>query len=216
VESLGWIDVETAGGEPLRAIGTLGPAGTSSEQAAGLWWRHLSSGRADPPAVRLFDTYEAGGAALRAGEVSHCVVANAYKAINEFYMDTRLAVSGVFVMDTPLYGLAKRRGSPLPVRRPSIATHPSPVPLIRQLLPAGYTAGEITTVNSTSAAARAVRDGAFELALTTKNAADTYDLEFISPTRPIRMVWSVFVADPAQRLAGRPTPRGGTSAAAGR
>ncbi|MFL6124152.1 hypothetical protein [Actinophytocola sp.] len=200
VESLGWIDVEAAGREPLTVIGTLGPPGTSSEQAAGLWWRHLAGSSGSPPRVRLYDTYEAGGVALRAGEVSHVVVANAYKAINEFYMDTVLAVSGVFVMDTPLYGLARRRGMAAVVKEPTIATHPSPVPLIRQLLPEGYAARAVTTVNSTSAAAMAVRDGAFDLALTTQNAAESCELEFISRTRPIRMVWSVFVADPEERL----------------
>lgn len=191
MQSLGWITVG-ATTQP-SSIGTLGPEGTSSEQAARLLWRQLTP--LEEPRVRLYDRYELAAEALRNNEVSHFVVANAYRNVNEFYMDTGLALRAVFVMDTPLYGLAKPSDSKEIPASPTIASHPSPVPLIMQLLPADYTAGEITIMPSTSAAALAVKEHATDLALTTEIAARAHGLSFISRTRPIRMVWSVFTRD---------------------
>lgn len=178
-------------------IGTLGPPGTSSELAA----RTLASRLAEagsrmpdsgPPGVRLFDTYEKAGGALRAQLVSHLVVANAYKAVHEFYMDPDLQLAMVFVLDTPMYGIAKPRGAGAPPPSPTIASHPSPVPIIGQLL-SGSGAHVVVPSDSTSAAALAAAEGRVDLALTTAPAAQMYGLEFITHTRPIRMVWSVFV-----------------------
>ncbi|USX56278.1 hypothetical protein [Lentzea sp. HUAS12] len=184
-------------------VGTLGPAGTSSEVAASLLGSRLAELEGTASSVSLYDTYEKAGAALRAHEVTHLVVANAYKAIHEFYMDPDFELAGVFVMDTPLYGIARRADtSPLPAA-PTIASHPSPVPLIAQLMPAGCAVDGVVHVNSTSAAARAASEGAVDLALTTVPAAALHGLRFISRTRPIRMVWSVFVGSAAVGLADR-------------
>lgn len=178
----------------MKTVGTLGPTGTSSETAATLLWRQLCDLPSEPQ-ITLYETYEQAGEALLAGDVSHFVVANAYRGVNEFYMDARLALAGVFIMDTPLYGLAKSRRRETVPAAPSIATHPAPVPLITQLLPARFRQGQVLIMSSTSAAAMAASGGRTDLALTTETSVATYDLEFISRTRPIRMVWSVFVAD---------------------
>ncbi|MCH0564863.1 MULTISPECIES: hypothetical protein [unclassified Streptomyces] len=182
------------------AVGTLGPPGTSSEVAATLLAHRLATpGDAAAP-VHLFDTYEEAGAALHARRVTHVVVANAYKAVHHFYMDAALDLSDVFVMDTPLYGIAVRcDAGPVPVS-PTIASHPSPVPIIDQLLPRRHTSYKVIHSDSTSAAARAAVEGTADLALTTVPAAQAHGLKFISRTRPIRMVWSVFTR---QRRPGR-------------
>lgn len=177
---------------PVKAVGTLGPAGTSSEQAARHVWRTFAAD--GPPEIRLFGTYEEAAEALRSGDVSHVVVASAYSAVNDYYMDTRLALAGAFIQDTPPYGLARRRDREVLPDRPRIATHPAPLALITQLLPERFTGHEAVRVASTSAAAIAVRDGAVDLALTTQPAMAAHDLEFVSRTRTIRMLWSVFVA----------------------
>ncbi|MEV0230711.1 hypothetical protein [Nonomuraea sp. NPDC050786] len=192
MELLGWMDVDTRSRAPLEAIGTLGPVGTSSETAAAMLWR-VAEAPGDPR-IDLYDTYEEAAQALLDGKVTHFVVANAYRCVNEFYMDTRMALGGAFIMDTPLYGLAKSRGHDTVPAEPTIATHPAPAPLIAQLLPPNYTPGKVMIMSSTSAAAMAVSCGTIDLALTTAPSVETYDLEFISRTRPIRMVWSVFVA----------------------
>ncbi|WP_326813240.1 hypothetical protein OIE62_41395 (plasmid) [Streptomyces scopuliridis] len=185
---LGWIDVRPASAGP-PAIGTLGPEGTSSEQAA----RLLRTRFPDGPPIVLRTTYEQALEDLKAGTVSHVVVANAYRDIHHFYMADDIALASVFVMDTPLYGIARRAdGGPLP-DRPRVVTHPSPRPLVDQLLPAPYQLPEVATADSTSQAAQAVAERRYDLALTTEPAATRHGLRFISRLRPIRMVWSVFV-----------------------
>ncbi|MFE4060311.1 hypothetical protein ACFXP3_29175 [Streptomyces sp. NPDC059096] len=185
---LGWIDVRPApAGSP--AIGTLGPEGTSSEQAARLLRTRLPDG----PSIVLRATYEQSVQDLRSGTVSHVVVANAYRDIHHFYMADDIALAGVFVMDTPLYGIARRADGGVLSDRPSVVTHPSPRPLVDQLLPPGYRLRDVATADSTSQAALAVAERRYDLALTTEPAAARHGLRFISRLRPIRMVWSVFV-----------------------
>lgn len=198
---LGWMDLESLDRVALKVIGTLGPAGTSSESAAAALWHQMNDLPSEPQTT-LYDTYEEAAQSLLDREVSHFVVANAYRGVNEFYMDTRMALAGVFIMDTPLYGLAKSRRRTRVPAEPSIATHPAPAPLIAQLLPPRFSQGKVLIMNSTSAAAMAANGGRTDLALTTEPAVAAYDLEFISRTRPIRMVWSVFVTDEADHAKG--------------
>ncbi|WNG23579.1 hypothetical protein F0U62_05695 [Cystobacter fuscus] len=186
--NLGWVSLVDRHMADV-VVGTLGPPGTSSEQAAQL----LRSRLRRESRTELYQTYEQAYEELRSGALTHVVVANAYKEIHRFYMDDSLVLSDVFVMDTPLYGIAKRQDREGLSAVPTIASHPSPKPLVAQLLPSGFRVGEIVSVDSTSSAAKAVAEGAFDLALTTEPAAALYGLEFISRKRPIRMVWSVFV-----------------------
>ncbi|MFE6946453.1 type 2 periplasmic-binding domain-containing protein [Streptomyces chartreusis] len=185
---LGWIDVRSTPAGP-SAIGTLGPEGTSSEQAA----RLLRSRLPGIPPIVLRPTYEQALEDVTAGTVSHVVVANAYRDIHHFYMADEISLASIFVMDTPLYGIARRSdGSPLS-NHPSVVTHPSPRPLLDQLIPATYQLSKVATVDSTSQAAQAVAERRYDLALTTEPAASLHGLRFISRLRPIRMVWSVFI-----------------------
>ncbi|ANP50045.1 prephenate dehydratase [Streptomyces griseochromogenes] len=187
-----FISLLRPGSEQPSAVGTLGPPGTSSEVAAKRYAAQMSGLDGPTIDVQLFDTYEKAGEALQARDVTHVVVANAYKEINPFYMDPAVELAGVFVMDTPLYGIAMARGGgPVP-DAPTVASHPSPEPIIAQLLPRRHATYKVIHHDSTSAAARAVVEGTADLALTTVPAAQLHDLEFISGTRPIRMVWSVF------------------------
>ncbi|GGW42187.1 prephenate dehydratase domain-containing protein [Streptomyces xantholiticus] len=188
-EAPGWIDTSLTNGPPIDTIGTLGPAGTSSEQAALYLW--ADRGRDTPPDIRLYDTYEQAADALRERDVSHLVIANAYAGVHSFYMDPKLRFAGAFLFDTPHYGIAVAPGHPIP-KRPRIATHPAPVALVGELLPEEYTVEEILYATSTSAAAGQARRRETDLALTTQPAAKANELEFISRTRPIRMLWSVF------------------------
>ncbi|AEW95052.1 MULTISPECIES: hypothetical protein [Streptomycetaceae] len=188
-----WLTRDLLTRHPARRIGTLGPKGTSSEEAARYLWARLPEGGPHrEPLITLYDSYEAAGEALRTGQVSHVVVANAYSAVNEFYMDTRISLAAAFIMETPEYGIAKLPGSQVPAE-PTVASHPAPVPLVAQLLPAPYRPRQVDLVPSTSAAAMAARELRADLALTTAPAAGRHGLEFISRTRTIVMVWSVFV-----------------------
>ncbi|MFF1354033.1 prephenate dehydratase domain-containing protein [Streptomyces sp. NPDC058297] len=188
-QATGWIDTALSAGPSVKTIGTLGPAGTSSEQAALYLW--ADHGHGGPPDIQLYETFEKAGEALREGVVSHVVIANAYASVHSFYMDPALRFAGAFLFDTPHYGIAVSRGRRIP-KAARIATHPAPVPLVEELLPKEYEVAEIRLATSTSAAAGLARRGETDLALTTLPAAKANELEFISRTRPIRMLWSVF------------------------
>jgi hypothetical protein len=189
LKSAHWLDVDPTADTPLRAVATLGPTGTSSESAATHLWHH----RADEhlPVIRLFPTYELAAEALRSGFASHLVVANAYSGINAFYMDPRLAITAAFLLDTPPYGLAAVTSQPVP-HQVRVATHPAPAPLVSELMPEWHTLDGMVFTDSTSVAAAKARLLETDLALTTLPAAIAHQLRFISRTRPIRMLWSVF------------------------
>lgn len=188
-EAPGWIDTALTNGPPLDTIGTLGPAGTSSEQAALYLW--ATRGRPTTPGIRLYDTYEQAGEALHERAVSHLLIANAYAGVHSFYMDPTLRLAGAFLHDTPHYGIAVAPGHLVP-EHPRVATHPAPVALVAELLPEKYGTARIHHATSTSAAADQARRGEVDLALTTLPAAKAHGLVFISRTRTIRMLWSVF------------------------
>ena len=179
-------------------VATLGPAGTSSELAAKHLIARLPGGTAEQPPV-LFHSYEMASRAVLQGTADLLVVANAYANISAFYMDTEFDLAGAYHHRTPQYGIVAPFGS-TPTGTVRIASHPAPVPLIAQLLPQGLSVEEIVLVDSTSAAALAARAGRVDVALTTQPSAERYGLSFISATRPIEMLWSVF------RLAGATDP----------
>jgi len=184
-----WLDVSPTAKIQIDSIATLGPEGTSSENAAKHLWN--ARGPGSEPVVQLYDTYEKAGEALKAGLASHLVAANAYSAINIFYMDPSLSLVIAFLFDTPPYGLATSNPAKVP-REVRVASHPAPVPLIGELLPASYALAGILSADSTSAAALKAQRSEIDLALTTQPAAAVHKLQFISKTRTISMLWSVF------------------------
>ncbi|HBV39712.1 MAG TPA: bacilysin biosynthesis protein BacA [Erwinia sp.] len=171
-------------------VHTLGPAGTSSEYASQFFcsWMNEKYDRS-LHALQLDNTYELARDNLRTDK-GLLIVANAYPAINDFYMDTSLKLLATFLFDTPLYGLVAHKA--LPDRPLYVASHPAPVPLIQELLPVGLKIERVVEMSSTSAAAQAVACGEADIALTTEIAARLHKLHFISATRPIHMLWSVF------------------------
>lgn len=174
-------------------VATLGPEGTSSELAARSLLELLGERAGSGDAVRLYPSYEEAAEAVLVGWTTAVVVANAYAKVNALYMNPALALAGAFVMDTPGYGVAACARSPVPLRT-RVATHPAPVALIGELLPPSFLLEETVGVSSTSEAARMVARGEVDLALTNESSARRHNLRFVSRTRPIRMLWSVFVA----------------------
>jgi len=179
-------------------IATLGPAGTSSEAAACYLADYLSAAWADRLGdphwypVKLFGRYELAADSVLDGSSSLLLVANAYHSVSTFYMDPALSVQGVYCFDTPQYGIATRSGR-LPGGPIAIASHPAPIPIIGQLLDPTHTrAATVVRCDSTSAAAAEAANGGTDAALTTAPAAAEYGLTFVTRTRNIRMVWSVF------------------------
>jgi prephenate decarboxylase len=175
------------------SIATLGPAGTSSEHVARAFLSSVGTGESR---CELFDSYEGAARTVESGENDLLLVANAYGDINRFYISQTLCLTTFFVHDTPPYGLARRRdGSPLGVEAPLVvATHPAPAHLLPWLMKTSGLEGQPTVrlVSSTSEAARLVAEGCVDACVTNDCARSRHQLEFLSRTRQIQMLWSVF------------------------
>ncbi|MBD1381490.1 bacilysin biosynthesis protein BacA [Metabacillus arenae] len=171
-------------------IATLGPSGTSSEASAEYL---LSSLKANHGKYTLFPSYEEAYESLVLGESNVLLVANAYKGIDKFYMSKEIQFLFPYVFETPFYGVAKRPYEELDTRHPLIiATHHAPSSLLPWFLAEFNMNYDVLLVNSTSEAAVKLKKGDVDLCLTTENAVNKYNIEFISPTRTILMLWSVF------------------------
>lgn len=178
---------------PVR-VGTLGPAKTSSDAVAAFLVENFHV--EDETTVDLFPTFDDVLAALLDGSVDLALVPHAYDRINVFYMCSEAELRLVFVHATPVYGLARDRGTnAMPRGEVTIASHPAPLPLLASLLaPTEYARRNraVRIVESTSAAAALVESGEAELAVTNEHAAHHHGLEFVETYGPIRMSWSVF------------------------
>ncbi len=172
-------------------IATLGPAGTSSQAAATTFAARITHEHGVAADTDLYETYEGASAAVLGESADLLVVANAYASVDAFYMNPDLSLAAAFVQVTPEYGIAVPRPDSVP-RAVRVATHPAPRPLIAQLLPESMSVRDVVMVHSTSAAAAATRAATVDAALTTAPAAHLHDLTFISRTRVIQMLWSVF------------------------
>ncbi|MDA7028428.1 hypothetical protein PJ311_17970 [Bacillus sp. CLL-7-23] len=172
-------------------VATLGPSGTSSEAAADYL---LSSVKGNDGKCSLFPSYEEAYQNITVGASNILLVANAYERIDMFYMSQDIQFLFPFVFETPLYGVAKKPGEELKKDRSlTIATHHAPVSLLPWFLKEMEIDYEIIYVSSTSEAALKLQKNEVDLCLTTENAARKCNVEFISPTRPILMLWSVFI-----------------------
>ncbi|QYO67517.1 hypothetical protein [Leptolyngbya sp. 7M] len=177
---------------PLVVVGgTLGPRGSSSEEALNFASKHFL--QESIVKIELYDTFEALKEALLKYEVQVAVVPHAYEKINYFYMNPYIRMIDVFKFPTPVYGLAKKKGAEFSLKQARIVTHPAPFPLLPRLLPK-YNCDELDVnfVSSTSAAALMVKTGLADLALTNENAVKEYGLEFVSIYGPIAMSWTIF------------------------
>lgn len=177
--------------EPLQ-IATLGPQGTSSERAAYELLEVCEQDYGCIGEVALYPSFEEAAGSVMQGESAAVVVANAYSEVNRLYMNPRFYLAGAFVLATPDYGLVVSGKVPIPLYV-SVATHPAPEALVGELAPPSFLVRQTLQAPSTSEAAKMVADGTVELALTNETSAREYGLRFISPKRPIRMLWSVFV-----------------------
>lgn len=173
-------------------IHTLGQSGTSSEYVAHFFSDWVSVNYKSTHDIYLHDSYEQARNKV-VDSSGLLLVANAYSKVNNFYMDSRLKLISAFVYNTPLYGIASN--GVLPDKPLVISSHPAPIPLIKELLPKDLVVAKIIEVSSTDTAAKAVALGNADIALTNEVASQMYKLNFISKTRPINMLWSVFISD---------------------
>lgn len=172
-------------------VATLGPTGTSSEAAASYFLsKIIKSKKAN---LSLFDSYEKAFKSVINGSTNILIIANAYDKIDKIYMSPELQFLFSFVLETPLYGVAKLPNYKLPKNRSlKIATHHAPSSLIPWFLSSLQIEYETVFVNSTSEAALSTKRGEVDLCVTNLCAAQKYGINFISRTRSICMLWSLF------------------------
>lgn len=173
-------------------IGTLGPTGTSSEFATKLFMNNYLFNQRVDSEILLFNTFEESMDNLTNGLLDYIIVPHAYGRINEFYMRPDIDLIQLFRCDTPMYGLAVRKGFTFHkelLDLETIVSHPAPVSLFKYFL--GKNA-KIQTVNSTSVAARLVNECVYNLAITNAVAKEKYNLDFVYKFKNIPMSWSVF------------------------
>ena len=178
-------------------VATLGPSGTSSEIAASYVCEFSGEKFGSDGEVMLCPSFEDASEAVLRGHATAVIVANAYSEVNELYMNPALFLAGAFILPTPDYGMVASPDVPVPLKV-RVATHPAPAALVNELVPPSFMIDETLPASSTSEAARMVAQGEVDLALTNETSAREHRLRFVSPKRPIRMLWSVFVS--AERL----------------
>lgn len=172
-------------------IGTLGPAGTSSDYAAHCFLTSTFFGGGQ---CNLYNTYEDAAQSVADDGSDLLIVANAYSRINEIYISHTLRLTTFFVLDTLPYGLATRTdvnalGWPQEI---TIATHPAPAHLASWFIDNPTIVPKLRLVQSTSEAAMLAAEGTVDACITNDFARESHGLAFRSRTRPIQMLWSVF------------------------
>jgi len=173
-------------------LATLGPTGTSSEYVAGKVLERLDMADKN---IALFPRYEEAFGDVVAGNSDAVIIANAYKDISTFYMDSSLELIGTLIEPTPAYGIAIRRDfSVQSISAPiQIITHHAPVKKLEAYTrdsssPFYGVKFDIVYSDSTSAAAKAVATGQMDYCLTNAQAVEHYGLRFASKTTGIDMV----------------------------
>lgn len=180
--------------DPELTIATLGPSGTSSEQAAKALLRHLGLPQEN---ISLHRTFEEAGEAAQNARNKLLLCANAYAGSDKFYVSPAHGFIGCFVYDTPEYGIVARQEFDLPrTGTVDIITHHAPIALLPWLLAGtGLEYRILAQYESTARVAELVSEGRFDYCVTNETSAMRYGLKFVSRTRPIRMLWSIFDAN---------------------
>ncbi|XBW81439.1 bacilysin biosynthesis protein BacA [Bacillus velezensis] len=176
----------------LITINTLDPEGTSSEYAAKNFITNFTLLQGVNSKLSLHDTFESCIEKTLQSPLEYTIVPHAYDGIKHFYMRPDLQLLQIFRCDTPMYGLAVRPGFEYTddmLDQTVIVSHPSPINLIKY-----FTRKDVTfdLVNSTSAAAKRVKDGLSDIALTNELARQKYGLHFVKTFKSIPMSWSLF------------------------
>ena len=188
--------------ESVNSIATLGPKGTSSEAAA----EFLASLMGRNLEITLFDSFEQACSHTEQNNHSVLLVANAYRDVDYFYMNPCINLAGSFHYSPPYYYICCESVEKVCHRlklkkRITIATHRAPSSRLHDMIESLKQGGwefdlsrtEIVYTESTSEAAKGVKNGINDFCLINEYAADLYQLDVISNPLIIEMVWTVFV-----------------------
>ena len=123
---------------------------------------------------------------------SIALIPNAWKGINEFYIDNQLEIFASFLLDTKPYSIAGYKKSLNEYNKKiKIATHPAPLQMIKNYIPHNIEY-EIIIVESTEKAAKLVKTKEVDICLSNELAIKHYELNILSEPFTITMLWSLF------------------------
>jgi len=185
---------------PGARVATLGPHGTSAEQAAAHLAALVSDAGSPDAAVDLHDSFSQARRAVHDGAATCVLVPSAFSGATDFHWDPRLRLVGVVVHRTPAYGLAVRRTDALETDSGTsplvVASLPEVAGLVDQLAPPTLLRipRRHRAATSTADAARVVAEGRAHLAVCNDPSRTRHGLRWLASREGVPMPWSVFVA----------------------
>ncbi|MGW1866702.1 hypothetical protein ACWCPS_14205 [Streptomyces mauvecolor] len=175
---------------PGTTLGTLGPAGTSSDLAA----RFLAAEHG--LRVELFATFDDVLDQLLCKRVELALVPSAYGGLTGFHWHRDLRLRAFFPQATPEYGIAAAPGVPLPPGEGpvSVAAMWEVRRIYAEVVPASLRGREVVWVeaSSTQHAASILADGGAELAVTNAPGVRAHGLRWVATRPGAEIIWTLF------------------------
>lgn len=180
-------------------IGTLGPNGTSSEQALKYLISNISNYNYKIEFEKhLMNTFKNVYESLNDGLINYALIPTAYERITDFFWNNNFINNLNFIFPTPEYGIVcKNNYRPIKNRKTRIACCPAVENIIAYLSNGELQDDQIERVktnSTTEAVICLINDGA-DLAITNKTSFELYsdkDIKFISKTYNANIVWALF------------------------
>ncbi|MFF6997866.1 hypothetical protein ACFY93_23295 [Streptomyces sp. NPDC008313] len=175
---------------PGTTLGTLGPAGTSSELAA----RSLAAEHG--LSVELFTTFDDVLDHLLGRKVEFALVPSAYQGLTRFHWHRDLRLRAFFPQATPEYGIASGDGCfPAPGGGPlTVAAMWEVRRIYAEVVPLRLRDREVTWVDaaSTQQAAEVVARGGAQLAVTNAPGVRAHGLRWLARRPGAEIIWTLF------------------------
>ncbi|MFF3978596.1 hypothetical protein [Streptomyces sp. NPDC001828] len=179
---------------PGTTLGTLGPAGTSSDLAA----RFLAAEHG--LRVELFTTFDDVLHQLLSGTVELALVPSAYGGLTGFHWHRDLRLRAFFPQATPEYGIASPAG---PGAAAGVPPGEGPVAvaamwevrrIYAEVAPPGLAGREVVWVDaaSTQHAAEILAAGGAELAVTNAPGVRAHGLRWVARRPGAEIIWTLF------------------------
>lgn len=197
-EQYDWFFEEISSNDNIT-IGTLGPNGTSSEQAL----KYLISRITDYNKKigcekHLMNSFKNVYESLNKGLINYALIPTAYERVTDFFWNDNFTNNLNFIFPTPEYGMVcKNDYKPISNRKTRVACCPAVENIIEYLSNGELQDDQIERVktNSTTEAAICLINGEADLAITNRTSFELYsdkDIKFISKTYNANIVWALF------------------------
>jgi hypothetical protein len=189
-------------------LGTLGPAGTSSDLVA----RYLAAEH--NLRVELHDTFDAVLDRLTRRELDFALVPSAYAGLTRFHWHRALRLRAFFPRATPVYGIATAADSRFPHGDGpvSVAAMWEVRRIYAEVVPPALHGRDVDWVDasSTQHAAQIVARGGAQLAVTNAPGVQAYGLRWMATRPGAEILWTLF--DHAEGPGAEERPEGPATA----